>query len=39
MVQNSLQGTEIKDAPLADAVAERKLVPKELWELAKSFFG
>jgi len=35
----SLQGTEIKDAPLADAVAKRKLVPKELWELAKSFFG
>jgi 6-phosphofructokinase 1 len=35
----SLQGTKIKDAPLADAVAERKLVPKELWELAKSFFG
>jgi len=35
----SLQGTEIKDAPLAAAVAERKLVPKELWELAKSFFG
>ncbi|NHJ85426.1 MAG: 6-phosphofructokinase [Asgard group archaeon] len=35
----SLQGTKITDVPIDKAVAERKVVPKELWDLAKSFFG
>jgi len=34
----SLQGTEIVDEPIEKAVAERKVVSKELWLLAKSFF-
>ena len=35
----SLQGTKIVDVPIEKAVAERKIVSKDLWELAKSFFG
>jgi 6-phosphofructokinase 1 len=34
----SLSKTEIIDVPLKQAIAQRKVVPKELWELAKSFF-
>ena len=35
----SLQGTKIADVPIEKAVAKRKVVSKELWLLAKSFFG
>ncbi|NHK31702.1 MAG: 6-phosphofructokinase [Asgard group archaeon] len=35
----SLQGTKIVDVPIEKAVAERKVVPENLWLLAKSFFG
>jgi 6-phosphofructokinase len=35
----SLQGTNIADVPIEKAVAKRKVVSKELWLLAKSFFG
>ncbi|NHJ46213.1 MAG: 6-phosphofructokinase [Asgard group archaeon] len=35
----SLQGTNIVDVPIEKAVAKRKVVPKDLWLLAKSFFG
>ncbi|HUU79389.1 MAG TPA: ATP-dependent 6-phosphofructokinase [candidate division Zixibacteria bacterium] len=35
----SLQGTQIVDVPIERAVAERKVVSKDLWLLAKSFFG
>ncbi|MBN1329003.1 MAG: 6-phosphofructokinase [Candidatus Heimdallarchaeota archaeon] len=35
----SLQGTIITDVPIEKAIAEHKVVPKELWLLAKSFFG
>lgn len=35
----SLRGTEIVAVPLEDAVAQLKTVPRELYELAKLFFG
>ena len=35
----SLQGTKIVDVPIEKAVAERKVVSKDLWKLAKSYFG
>ena len=35
----SLKGTQIVDEPIEKAVAERKVVSKEEWLLAKSFFG
>lgn len=35
----SLRGTKITDVPIVAAITERKLVPKSLWLLAKSFFG
>lgn len=35
----SLRGTEIVDVPIKEAIAELKVVPKDLWLLAKSFFG
>lgn len=34
----SLQGTVITDVPIEKAVAERKVVPEDLWLLAKSTF-
>ncbi len=35
----ALRGDAIVDVPLADAVAELKLVPRELYEAAETFFG
>lgn len=35
----ALKGTEIVPVPLSDATRELKLVPKELYDLAKTFFG
>lgn len=35
----SLQGRQIKDVPLGDAVGELKTVPKDYYELAQIFFG
>ncbi len=35
----SLQGMKIIDEPIEKAIAERKVVSKDLWLLAKSFFG
>jgi len=35
----SLQGTTITDVPIEKAVAKRKVVPEDVWLLAKSFFG
>jgi len=35
----SLRGEEIADVPLSAAVAERKLVPEELYRVAEVFFG
>ena len=35
----SLQGNEIVDVPLADAVAELKTVPPHWYEVARAFFG
>jgi phosphofructokinase-like protein len=35
----SLRGGDISDVPLAAAVAERKLVPEELYRVAEVFFG
>ncbi|RJQ46436.1 MAG: ATP-dependent 6-phosphofructokinase [Gaiellales bacterium] len=35
----ALQGDDIVEAPLADAVGERKMVPMELWDIAKTFFS
>ena len=38
-VMAALRGTEIVPVPLADATSELKLVPPELYELAKTFFN
>jgi 6-phosphofructokinase 1 len=38
-LMSSLRGNKIVAAPLADATAELKTVDKDLWNLAKSFFG
>ena len=35
----SLQGRKVVDVPISDAVKELKLVDRELYELAKIFFG
>jgi ATP-dependent phosphofructokinase / diphosphate-dependent phosphofructokinase len=35
----ALRGDEIIDVPLADAVAERKTVPRNWYEVARAFFG
>ena len=35
----SLQGNEIEDVPLADAVAELKTVPPHWYDVARAFFG
>jgi len=35
----SLQGNEIEDMPLADAVAELKTVPPHWYDVARAFFG
>jgi phosphofructokinase-like protein len=35
----SLRGDDIADVPLEDAVAERKVVPEELYRVAEVFFG
>ncbi|MCZ7661502.1 MAG: 6-phosphofructokinase [Thermoleophilia bacterium] len=35
----ALKGDSIEAIPLAEAVREYKLVPRELWELARTFFG
>ena len=35
----ALQGDQIVDVPLADAVAELKTVPPDWYEVAKAFFG
>ena len=35
----ALRGDDIVDVPLADAVAERKTVPPEWYEVARAFFG
>jgi phosphofructokinase-like protein len=35
----ALEGDEIVDVPLADAVAERKTVPPEWYDVARAFFG
>ncbi len=35
----SLQGREIKDVPLSEAVRELKVVEKDYYQLAKTFFG
>jgi ATP-dependent phosphofructokinase / diphosphate-dependent phosphofructokinase len=35
----ALRGDEIIDVPLADAVAERKIVPRNWYEVARAFFG
>jgi 6-phosphofructokinase 1 len=35
----SLRGGQIADVPLSDAVAERKVVPEELYGAAEVFFG
>jgi 6-phosphofructokinase 1 len=32
------RGDQILDVPLAEGVEERKMVPKELWDLARTFF-
>ena len=35
----ALQGNEIVDVPLADAVAQLKTVPPQWYEVARAFFG
>jgi ATP-dependent phosphofructokinase / diphosphate-dependent phosphofructokinase len=35
----ALQGDALVDVPLADAIAERKTVPREWYEAARAFFG
>jgi 6-phosphofructokinase 1 len=35
----ALRGDEIIDVPLADAVAERKTVPRNWYDVARAFFG
>jgi hypothetical protein len=35
----ALQGDEIVDVPLGAAVAERKTVPGEWYDVARAFFG
>jgi len=35
----AIRGTDVTSIPIKDAVAKLKLVPKELYETAKTFFG
>jgi 6-phosphofructokinase 1 len=35
----AVQGTEVVGVPLRDAVAERKVVPQELWRIPEAVFG
>ncbi|MBI2238965.1 MAG: 6-phosphofructokinase, partial [Actinobacteria bacterium] len=35
----AVRGTEVVDVPLRDAVAQRKVVPEELWRIPEAVFG